>query len=253
MPPRVLQPAVGGQRHRGWEPQTSSVLVPPGPSSVLVRWGAEGQQPAWLSTALAPHRPRHLQPLRCLQPLGHHHGGTLHRLLQEPHLQRVAQFQRLPVRLWVGQGWLRGRGEQGPPCPVHPCASSPLLTAHLLISAVLPQCHPATSAAAMPTCSSTSWPARPPACSQPCLPGDLCHPSEPAPPGFGHLPPRCKREVKRRDPEAAAGGGWGQPRADPRQGHPSSELRRAACGRAGPRQLRHLLVAGVWFLPWGTF
>ena len=243
----------GGQRHGGWEPQTSKVPVPPGPSPVLACWGAVGQQPARLSTTLVPHRPRCLQPLRRLQPLGHHHGGTLHCLLQEPRLQRVAQFQRLPVRLRVGRV-AAGSGRGGTPCPGHSGASSPLLTAHLPISAVLPRCHPAMSAAAMPTCSSMSWPARPPACSQPCFPGDpLRHPSEPAPLGFSHLPPRCKREVKRRAPEVAAAGGWRWPGADPGQGHPSSELKRAAHGRAGPRQLRRLLVTGIWFLPWGTF
>lgn len=113
-----------------------------------------------------------------------------------------------PGEAACGTGVSAGLGRAGTPCPGHPGASSPSITAHLPISTVLPQCHPATSAAAMPTCSSTSWPARPPACSQPCLPGDpLHHPSEPAPPGFGHLPPRCKREVKRRDPEVAAAGG----------------------------------------------
>lgn len=43
----------------------------------------------------------------------------------------------------------------------------------------------------------------------------------------------------------AAVGGWRRPGADLRQGHPSSELRKASPGRAGPRQLR--LVAGLWF------
>lgn len=141
--------------------------------SVLALWGAAG-----LSSTPAPHRPRRLQPLRCLQPLGHHHGGTLHSLLQEPRVQRVAQLQRLPVSL--------GRDRRaGTPCSGHPVP-----TAHSSpppLPAASPRCPRATCAAAMPTCSSTSWPARPPACSQPCFPGDpLCHPSEPALPGFGH-------------------------------------------------------------------
>lgn len=79
-----------------------------------------------------------------------------------------------PGEAACGTGAAAGSGRAGSPCPGHPGASSPMLTAHIPISTVLPQCHPATSAAAMPTCSSTSWPAHLPACSQPCRPGDPC-------------------------------------------------------------------------------
>lgn len=80
-----------------------------------------------------------------------------------------------PGKAERGTGAASGLGQTETPCQRHPNASSPLLTAHLPISTVLPRCHLATSAAAMPTCSSTSWPAHPPACSQPCLPGDVLH------------------------------------------------------------------------------